>query len=103
MSSNARSLILTLTIAAASLASMQTYARVEEITTRAPPPPRAETVPAARAGAIWAPGHWEWTGHFYSWVSGTWIVDRGGGYHWVADHWQRQGDSWYLITGRWER
>ena len=32
------------------------------IVRQAPPPPRAETVPEARRGHLWVPGHWDWRG-----------------------------------------
>jgi hypothetical protein len=35
----------------------------------------AETTPAARAGYIWAPGHWEHRGTRPAWVAGHWVED----------------------------
>ena len=67
-----------------------------------PPPPRREEAVQARAGFVWAHGHWmrdrgQWSwhrGHFeperpgFVWVDGSW-QNRGEGYVWVAGHWAR--------------
>jgi hypothetical protein len=37
-----------------------------------PPAPRVEHVPH-RDGYVWAPGYWEWSGHSFHWVSGTYL------------------------------
>jgi WXXGXW repeat (2 copies) len=72
-----------------------------EITTDIPPPPvRAESPPPPRAGYAWAPGHWEWSGRFYTWVSGTWVVERRG--HWIPDRWDQTGTHWHYVRGHWE-
>jgi hypothetical protein len=72
-----------------------------EITTDiAPPPVRTESQPPPRAGYAWAPGHWEWSGRFYAWVSGTWIVERRG--HWIPDRWEQTGTHWHYVRGHWE-
>jgi hypothetical protein len=42
--------------------------------------PAAEARPPARAGHIWAPGHWERRGTAMAWVAG----------HWVEDDYERQ-------------
>lgn len=34
-----------------------------------------EVFPAPREGAIWAPGHYEWTGVREQWVPGHWVAD----------------------------
>ena len=68
----------------------------------APPAPRLEAVPAARAGYVWAPGHWEWNGRFHSWVAGTWIVAHGA-YHWTAARWEQVGDRWHFVQGKWDK
>lgn len=67
----------------------------------APPAPRIENQPPHRDGYIWAPGYWEWTGHFFRWTSGTWITERRG--HWVATHWDQIGNQWRCVAGHWER
>jgi YXWGXW repeat-containing protein len=76
--------------------------RAAEIFTDTPPPaPRTETVPAPRAGLVWAPGYWNWNGRFYAWVSGTWIAERRG--KWIPDRWQQGSSHWRLVAGHWER
>jgi len=70
------------------------------LTDAAPPAPRVEN-PAPRAGQVWAPGHWEWTGHFYRWISGSYITERRHA-HWVADHWDAVGSRYRYVAGHWE-
>lgn len=44
---------------------------------KAPPAPSYsyEVMPAPRAGHIWVPGRYEWTGTRHAWVPGAWIED----------------------------
>jgi hypothetical protein len=72
----------------------------EIITDTAPPPVRSESPPPPRAGYVWAPGHWEWTGRLYAWNSGTWIVEHRG--HWVPDQWEQMGAQWHFLRGHWD-
>jgi YXWGXW repeat-containing protein len=37
--------------------------------------PAVEVYPAARAGYIWAPGHWETRGVRQAWIAGHWVAD----------------------------
>src|SRR5207237_7232074 len=69
-----RKLIVALvgTAALAGLA-LQADARVDVYVDVAPPPVRYEVVPAARAGFVWAPGHWAWRGHPHVWIAGHWV------------------------------
>lgn len=66
-----------------------------------PPVSRIEHEPPHRDGFVWAPGYWQWTGHFFHWVSGTWVVERRRS-HWVADHWDQIGSQWHYVAGHWE-
>ncbi|WP_332825753.1 hypothetical protein [Ramlibacter sp.] len=69
----------------------------------APPPPVYEVVPRPRPGFVWSPGHYQWRGDRYVWLSGQWLQARPG-YAWQAPHWQRRGDgSWILVNGDWVR
>ena len=43
----------------------------------------AELMPAPRAGYIWAPGHYEWTGTRQVWAPGVWVRDEQSP-HWTA-------------------
>jgi WXXGXW repeat (2 copies) len=72
----------------------------EILTDAAPPSDRAESPPPPRAGYAWAPGHWEWSGRFYTWVSGTWIVEHRG--HWIPDRWEQSDTHWHFVRGHWE-
>lgn len=68
----------------------------------APPPPRAEVVPHARRGYVWAPGYWRWNGHRHVWVGGYWVRARPG-WHWVPAHWVASGHRWHYVAGHWVR
>jgi WXXGXW repeat (2 copies) len=68
----------------------------------APPPVRVETVPGPRAGYVWAPGYWEWSGHEHVWRRGRWMHERHD-QHWVPDHWVQAGPHWHHERGHWER
>ncbi|MDB5858677.1 MAG: hypothetical protein JWQ76_2366 [Ramlibacter sp.] len=67
----------------------------------APPAPMYEAVPSARAGYIWAPGHYEWRGDRYEWTTGRWLETRRG-WAWQESRWQQRPDgSWYMAGGEW--
>ncbi|HEV7576174.1 MAG TPA: YXWGXW repeat-containing protein [Caldimonas sp.] len=68
----------------------------------APPPPRTEVVPAARAGYAWVPGYWDWRGHRHVWMSGHWERARRG-YVYREPRWEQSGDRWRLNRGMWAR
>jgi YXWGXW repeat-containing protein len=68
----------------------------------APPPPRHEYVPPARAGYVWAPGYWDWRGHRHVWVMGHWERERRG-YVYHHPRWEQDGDHWRLSRGGWDR
>ena len=80
------------------LASARTYVEIGV----APPPPRAEVVPAPRVGYVWAPGYWSWHRHNHVWVSGHWIHHRRG-YHWTPEHWEEHHGHWRFEPGHWVR
>ncbi|WP_133646884.1 YXWGXW repeat-containing protein [Paraburkholderia flava] len=83
--------------AAVALAASSAFAQV--IVT-APPPLRAEVLPAPRAGYVWDRGHWRWAGGRYVWVPGHWQAVRVG-YHWVPGHWVQRGPNWFWVRGHW--
>jgi hypothetical protein len=68
----------------------------------APPPPRHEVVPAARAGYAWVPGYWDWRGRRHVWVNGHWERARRG-YVYRNPEWVKEGDHWRLRRGNWDR
>jgi hypothetical protein len=74
----------------------------EIISEQAPPALKVEIAPAARDGYVWSPGHWEWSGHSYYWVSGNWVVQRRGA-RYVENQWQQVGGAWHFVKGHWER
>lgn len=68
----------------------------------APPPPRFESVPAARHGYVWAPGYWNWVGNRHVWVGGHWERERHG-YQYVGATWIQDRNGWRLDPGGWRQ
>jgi hypothetical protein len=83
------------------IASTSAFSAASVVSDIPPPPVRVENV-GSRAGYIWAPGHWEWNGRSYAWVSGSYIFDRRPA-KWSPDHWEQEGAQWHYIPGHWER
>jgi hypothetical protein len=96
----ASSLMSALTLAAAPAA----YAQIHGVITvrEAPPPLRAEVVPAPRRGYAWTPGYWNWQGRHHVWHSGTWVRARPG-YVYSAPSWAERDGRWEFHQGRWAR
>ena len=68
----------------------------------APPPPRHESIPAARRGYDWAPGYWNWNGRKHVWVGGHWERVRSGQYY-RQPAWHQGQRGWELDRGGWQR
>jgi hypothetical protein len=67
----------------------------------APPPPYAEeSMPAPRAGYVWAPGYWSWTGSKHEWVKGHYVAERKG-YRYTAPRWAQENGRWTLYPENW--
>jgi hypothetical protein len=69
----------------------------------APPP---EVVPEDRPVApgqayYYVPGHWNWTGNDWAWVSGYWVPQRAG-YVYVAPRYVWEGDRWVYYRAYWQ-
>jgi WXXGXW repeat (2 copies) len=95
-------LLTTLMIGGALISPNSASAGTDIVSDAPPPAPRVEHAPPHRDGYVWAPGHWEWNGHFFQWIYGTWILERRGK-HWVADRWDPIEDKWHYVPGHWER
>lgn len=68
----------------------------------APPPPRYEVRPyRPYAGAIWVPGHWQWTGRGHVWVGGYWARPPRRYHNWVPGHWRSTPRGWVWVDGHW--
>ena len=52
--------------------------------------------------AVWAPGHWIWTGNRYVWKKGHWIRVKKG-HAWVNGHYKRHKNGWVWVAGRWKK
>ncbi|MEO7760930.1 MAG: hypothetical protein ABIS68_03345 [Casimicrobiaceae bacterium] len=68
----------------------------------APPAPRVEVTPRARAGHIWVPGYWNARHGRHVWTRGHWERARHG-MHYRASRWSERGHRWHLERGRWAR
>jgi hypothetical protein len=95
-------LLATMIVVGASLSPRFASAEADIVSDTAPPVPRVEHEPPHQDGYAWAPGYWEWSGHFFRWVSGGWIPERRGK-HWVADRWDQIGNQWRYVRGHWEQ
>jgi hypothetical protein len=76
------------------------------ITIGAPPAPVYEAVPPARAGYVWAPGHYVLVNDRYVWTRGQWVAARAG-YSYVPASWERVyvggREQWRFVPSRWDR
>lgn len=68
----------------------------------APPPLRAEIIPAPRRGHLWVAGHWGWRNHHHQWIKGTWIRERRG-YQYSQPMWLERDGRWQMERGAWRR
>jgi hypothetical protein len=68
----------------------------------APPPPRAEMQPPPPSErAVWDPGHWNWNGRDYAWVSGHYIERPNVAMRWEPGHWAQERGNWVWAEGGW--
>jgi hypothetical protein len=77
-------------------------AQREIIVQVAPPPPRNETMPQARRGYVWQPGHWQWNGRRHVWAQGTWLRERRG-YAYSEPRWVERNGQWVFERPNWRR
>lgn len=68
----------------------------------APPPPRAEGIPAPRRGYVWAPGYWDYKNRHHVWVKGNWVPERKG-YIYHQPRWEQRDGKWQMERGNWGR
>ena len=81
--------------------SSPVFAETQLLVDSAPPPPRIENVPH-RDGFIWASGHWEWHGHSWAWVDGSYLYEQRHA-TWIPDGWEPHGTQWQYVPGHWQR
>jgi len=65
----------------------------------APPAPQAENF-GAKAGFVWARGHWGWSQSSYQWIPGHWERERANK-QWIEGHWDQNGGTWTYTEGTW--
>ncbi len=95
---------LALPVAAVAQEQSSTTTRTQTTVIRtAPPAPMNEAVPtdSPYAGAVWIPGHFEWTGDTYTWRHGHWDRPPASMHVWVPGHWDNVGGSWVWTEGHW--
>jgi len=95
-------LFATLLAAGTMLGSATAFAVPAVVVDVAPPAPRAEVVPAPRAGRVWVEGHYQWRGGEYAWVPGHWMGARNG-MHWEQARWEQRDGQWVFMEGHWAR
>jgi hypothetical protein len=70
------------------------------------PPPEApfEATPqlASPSTEIWKPGHWNYNGLDFFWVSGTVVSRPSNTAVWSADRWEQRGYGWAYVPGYWQ-
>jgi len=69
----------------------------------APPPPQTEVITVAPGPLnvwFWAPGCWEWRGHWV-WTGGRWMARPHVGAVWIAPHWGWRGHHRLWVGGGW--
>ncbi|MBC8640090.1 YXWGXW repeat-containing protein [Caballeronia sp. EK] len=66
----------------------------------APPAPRYEAAPPARAGYVWDRGHWNWEHGRYVWAGGHWEAERVG-HRWVPGEWVGHGAQYRWVPAHW--
>ena len=68
----------------------------------APPPPKESTPPmSSKAGYVWSPGYWNWSGTTFVWNEGDWVKVEPSK-KWVGPTWTQEGNKWYFTPGHWE-
>jgi len=88
-------------ISTAAFTPVHAQSRTEIIVVKqAPPPLRAEKMPAARRGFEWIPGYWDWNGRRYTWVAGHYEKARPGQVY-ARPEWRRDRNGWVLERGGW--
>lgn len=77
----------------------------EGVGEEAPPPPAPQvevvtTAPGPLDAWFWAPGVWEWRGHWV-WMGGHWVRRPHPGAVWVGAHWGYHGHHRVWVGGGW--
>ena len=95
-------LLAALAVSSIGIAPLPASAAVSVYLDVAPPAPRYEVVPAPRAGYVWQPGFWDYSGDRHLWRKGYWVKERPG-YYWHPSRWEHRDGRWYMEKGRWDR
>jgi len=95
-------LVGTLVAASLSAVAAPQASATEWVVRIAPPAARVEYAPAPRHGYVWAPGYWDWRGHRYVWIGGSYVRARPG-YSYVAPRWYQHDGGWAIERGHWDR
>lgn len=58
--------------------------------------------PVTKEHLIWQPGHYDWTGSAYVWVSGRYIPRAmGASGNWQPGYWSNADGPWVWLPGHW--
>jgi hypothetical protein len=78
-------------------------ASAEEVIIQVRPPAiRHEVRPhPPHRGVYWDPGHWQWGGREYVWISGHYVEPPRHGAVWIAGSWRARGHGWVWVDGHW--
>lgn len=70
----------------------------------APPAPMMEVKPVIEdmRTTAWRPGHWNYEGGSFSWISGKLIPKPTFTAVWSPDRWEKRGYGWALVPGYWQ-
>ncbi|MDR5770852.1 MULTISPECIES: YXWGXW repeat-containing protein [unclassified Caballeronia] len=88
-------------IVAGALTVTAASAEIVIVAPSAPPAPRHEPVPPARAGYVWDQGHWNWEHGHYVWAGGHWEAEHVG-HHWVPAVWVEDHGQHRYVAGHWD-
>ena len=68
------------------------------------PPPRQEVIPKPYVSAVdqvWRPGHWDWDGKGYRWISGEYQPHTPQTNLWRSGVWERGAGGWVWHPPGW--
>ena len=98
------SALLAVLIAAGALAGCAQPEPATRVVVARPAPPATHVEvqpPAPNARAVWDPGHWNWDGTQYVWISGHYIERPSVAMRWEPGHWMSANGGWVWTDGRW--
>jgi len=79
---------------------------IPPMVTGTPPAAQVEVIPPnPGSGAVWQPGHWQWTGAGgtgWAWMPGQYVAPPTAASQWVPGRWTHEtGRGWLWVDGHW--